>query len=214
MVKAWLYDTNAQTKSEFDFNRLDMNYDFILLGPAYSETIHPCEYHIVQNLLGAEKHLHVAPYMIRTTKNYVYKVWAKDLFDRSGPGVRFFDATAIFHDKVLLVKYERKTLPDFDFDKVKPYILDTSIPLFYEPAQIYDCEDDHKFSWIQSGESTKDHLVIVEHFSNKVHDLMFTCAYCDKPCMQRKCARCKKVCYCNAECQKKHWSIHKLNCKN
>lgn len=211
MVKAWLYDTNAQTKTEFDFNRTDIIYDFILLAPAYAEVVHPCEYHIIKELLGAEKHLHVAPYTIRTTKNFVYKVWAKDLYDRSGPGIRFFDATAVFHDKVLLVKYERKTLPEFDMNEVIPYVTNVNIPLFYEPAQIFECEENHIFEWILE-DNTEPHQVIIEHLSNKVHDLMFTCASCKKPCKQRKCAKCKKVCYCDDKCQKNHWPIHKLTC--
>ncbi len=212
MAKTWLYDTKTQNVSEFDLNRIEMDYDLILLGPAYSEVVHPCEYHIIQNLLGAEKHLHVAPYTVKTTKKYIYKVWAKDLFDKSGPGVRFFDATAVFHDKVLLVKYERKTLPEFNYEQITPYITNSNIPLFYEPAEIYDCEDIHKFEWILE-DNSQDHLVIIEHLTNRVHDLMFTCSFCNKPCKQLKCAGCKKVCYCDAECQKKHWPIHKIICK-
>jgi hypothetical protein len=37
---------------------------------------------------------------------------------------------------------------------------------------------------------------------------------CRRPCKNRKCARCKNVVYCSAECQKKHWKEgHKKVCK-
>jgi hypothetical protein len=211
MVKIWLYDANLQTISEIDFKRTNISYDYILLGPAYAEIVHPCEYHIVQKLLGAENHLHVAPYTVRTTKNYVYKVWTKDLIIKENPGVRLFDASAVFHDKVLVVKYERKTLPEFEIEKITPYVLDTSIPLFYEPANLYDCEIEPKYEWVLQ-DNTQSYVSIIYHLQNKVEDLMFTCAFCEKPCKQLKCSRCKKVCYCNINCQKQHWLVHKITC--
>ena len=39
------------------------------------------------------------------------------------------------------------------------------------------------------------------------------CAACGKKRASNRCARCLKVCYCNAECQRAHWSVHKRNCK-
>ncbi len=39
------------------------------------------------------------------------------------------------------------------------------------------------------------------------------CSYCTSSAKKlKKCARCKKARYCNAECQKNHWTIHKLRC--
>lgn len=41
------------------------------------------------------------------------------------------------------------------------------------------------------------------------------CGYCQKYSKDiKKCSRCKLVLYCNQECQKKHWNLHKENCKN
>ncbi|EFC44143.1 hypothetical protein NAEGRDRAFT_58086 [Naegleria gruberi] len=38
------------------------------------------------------------------------------------------------------------------------------------------------------------------------------CAVCKKAA-SKKCANCKAVYYCSADCQKKHWSVHKKLCK-
>ena len=38
------------------------------------------------------------------------------------------------------------------------------------------------------------------------------CAVCDK-LAKGICSGCKHVFYCTRECQKKHWSSHKENCK-
>ena len=38
-----------------------------------------------------------------------------------------------------------------------------------------------------------------------------TCAHCGKP-GKLKCGKCKLAYYCNAECQKVHWKMHKLLC--
>lgn len=42
------------------------------------------------------------------------------------------------------------------------------------------------------------------------------CGFCDKKSVAgaelRRCTRCKCTFYCNAECQKSHWTDHKLNC--
>ena len=50
--------------------------------------------------------------------------------------------------------------------------------------------------------------------SSQSVDLM-PCTYCKeltKPENLLKCSRCRKVFYCNKQCQKNHWSKHKLDC--
>ncbi len=44
----------------------------------------------------------------------------------------------------------------------------------------------------------------------------YICDYCEKPGNQENilnfCLGCKQVCYCNRDCQKKHWARHKAWC--
>lgn len=40
-----------------------------------------------------------------------------------------------------------------------------------------------------------------------------TCPVCKKVA-ENKCTGCKKVFYCTRECQKKHWKMHKTECKS
>ncbi len=43
-------------------------------------------------------------------------------------------------------------------------------------------------------------------------------AYCGRPGCENPgsqiCGRCKGVAYCNKECQKEHWKVHKASCQN
>lgn len=38
------------------------------------------------------------------------------------------------------------------------------------------------------------------------------CARCSKSSCKTRCSNCKAVYYCSTDCQKAHWSIHKVNC--
>jgi hypothetical protein len=41
----------------------------------------------------------------------------------------------------------------------------------------------------------------------------FKCQNCEKEALiQQRCVRCKKVTYCNRECQTAHWAVHKTSC--
>lgn len=39
------------------------------------------------------------------------------------------------------------------------------------------------------------------------------CTACSSPGCSQKCSRCKKTFYCSKQCQKGHWTIHKLSCE-
>ncbi len=39
------------------------------------------------------------------------------------------------------------------------------------------------------------------------------CLYCDNKNCKLRCSSCKLIYYCNAECQRKSWIIHKKHCK-
>jgi len=38
------------------------------------------------------------------------------------------------------------------------------------------------------------------------------CDTCTDPAAMKKCSACKMVSYCNEECQKMHWPVHKKEC--
>jgi hypothetical protein len=39
------------------------------------------------------------------------------------------------------------------------------------------------------------------------------CLYCDNKSAKMRCSGCRHVYFCNPECQKKAWKIHKKHCK-
>jgi len=39
------------------------------------------------------------------------------------------------------------------------------------------------------------------------------CLYCDNKSATNRCTGCKHIYFCNADCQKKAWPIHKKHCK-
>ncbi|KAF7310075.1 SET and MYND-domain-containing protein 3 [Mycena indigotica] len=44
---------------------------------------------------------------------------------------------------------------------------------------------------------------------------LYRCSFCHNPsAVLRKCAGCSEARYCDASCQKQHWSIHKRKCKS
>ena len=63
-------------------------------------------------------------------------------------------------------------------------------------------------------EGAKEEQKVEAKEESKVQEVIPTgdCAVCDKlaKCL---CSGCKHVFYCSRECQKKHWSNHKEECK-
>jgi hypothetical protein len=43
-------------------------------------------------------------------------------------------------------------------------------------------------------------------------DEIKTCATCGEEKASKKCSKCKEVQYCDRECQRLHWFIHKKEC--
>ena len=63
-----------------------------------------------------------------------------------------------------------------------------------------------------------NNLINEEHYSNSIIAGQYildtsSCALCNKFVEKKnKCAKCLSVVYCNRECQKAHWKIHKPKC--
>ncbi len=49
-------------------------------------------------------------------------------------------------------------------------------------------------------------------YYNFTHTVDPWCLYCNKKNCTLKCSKCKIIYFCNAECQKKAWPIHKKHC--
>lgn len=61
--------------------------------------------------------------------------------------------------------------------------------------------------------SEKCHKAILDTEARDI-DLNYTCWYCNKmsPAKLKKCGKCHVAIYCNKECQKSHWPVHKKKC--
>ncbi|KLO05731.1 hypothetical protein SCHPADRAFT_714784 [Schizopora paradoxa] len=48
------------------------------------------------------------------------------------------------------------------------------------------------------------------HFNNVP---LYQCSWCESTsAVLRKCSRCEKARYCDAACQKNHWTVHRQTC--
>jgi len=43
---------------------------------------------------------------------------------------------------------------------------------------------------------------------------IYNCANCQLNCIGNRCNKCKKLYYCNLDCQKAHWIVHRKECKS
>ena len=54
---------------------------------------------------------------------------------------------------------------------------------------------------------------VSDHKSSSVAEKFPECSYCKKESnILKKCTRCRAVQYCNIDCQRNHWSKHKIDC--
>lgn len=92
---------------------------------------------------------------------------------------------------------------------------------FFKPFSIRD----FKVDLIQKNILPENGYVDLKCFPNfrvssledmlKIYNIFFTCENCGKEGDERlkECSRCKRVCYCDVNCQKKDWKKHKSICK-
>lgn len=190
MTQAWLFDPHTRTCSMFQYSREQVPVSFRIRVAATSESITPYEYYHVSKLLGAREAEHVAMYTIRNTPKYVYKVWARDMFMQAGPGTRFYKTNATFYEKLVVIKMKRNNAPI---------------------AELVECEQP-TFEWMDAVENPQPFYYSINNVTQEVQDLLYKCGKCNKCCGSSRCGKCKRVFYCNSECQKAHWKQHKKEC--
>jgi hypothetical protein len=85
-------------------------------------------------------------------------------------------------------------------DNIKPEVDIASVTCYDQP------EDNEEIAISVQHQLEKSRKTAREKFRQ--------CHNCDKVIQGsiRVCSSCKKVCYCNRECQKAHWKKHKKSC--
>jgi hypothetical protein len=216
-MKAWLFDPNRKTIIDINYhsNLGDINWELFM--PAYADTVHPREYNLVKEILDAPSILNVSPFTVKSTRFFQYKIWVKDDVDKNGPGTRFFNTTAVIYDKVILVKYIKKTLPKLEINEILEHCLDFKYTnkLFFEPSEIIDCEipSSTNYEWISNGYEPSTSGYKLNDDLTSFEELLYKCEFCKNICGNLKCSKCKKTYYCNTTCQSLDWSKHKKKCQ-
>ncbi|TFK85225.1 hypothetical protein K466DRAFT_552464 [Polyporus arcularius HHB13444] len=78
--------------------------------------------------------------------------------------------------------------------------------------------DDDLAAWLENmkleeGEDARPHMCSHPKISTN-NVALYRCSWCGNPsAVLRKCGGCAKTRYCDGQCQKKHWSEHKADCK-
>jgi hypothetical protein len=118
--------------------------------------------------------------------------------------------------KCLVVRYEKIKKNTLEMTDIVKKVLKDG--MFYKVPKIKACKStDVEYEWIDADkmpETDKHGYTIVDNdMKLKMTERMYTCAACGDACSFNKCGRCKSVHYCNADCQRSHWKVHKLVCK-
>jgi hypothetical protein len=73
-----------------------------------------------------------------------------------------------------------------------------NLALLRRSAELFQCSDE-------------DRLAVTRFVAHMTHG---ACAGCDKlqETKMQLCARCRRARFCSADCQRKHWPVHKPNC--
>mmetsp|Transcript_18241 Transcript_18241/g.29669 ORF Transcript_18241/g.29669 Transcript_18241/m.29669 type:complete len:147 (+) Transcript_18241:803-1243(+) len=65
---------------------------------------------------------------------------------------------------------------------------------------------------LRAGKTPTEYLIMVDD-DDTSGSSFGNCAQCFQVEELKKCARCNLIPYCSKECQRKHWKLHKLQCK-
>lgn len=127
--------------------------------------------------------------------------------DWSGAGVYDRLKCGVFYDekkskicKDLLDNYKKSLNPTSNVKQTKTEIKKN-------PIQAKDSKIELKKSSIEVKVSPSEPKDI-----HKKENVIKKCSSCGKEA-SLKCGKCQNVYYCNQECQKKEWSIHKTKCQ-
>jgi len=217
MVQALLFDPVTRSIESVAFERPGVQLaTFDIVCVACIDGVFPGDYVAAAKVLGVENPLHVECWTAKRSGSNTYKVWVANSYEYPPGGIRFFGLAAPFRGKCLLVRYEKIPKNRLEMTDIVKRVAEEG--MFYEIPKIRDCTvGDVDYEWIDADkmpDKDKHGYTIVDDDMNlMMTEHMYTCAACAEACSFNKCGRCKKVHYCNAECQKAHWKEHKPVCK-
>lgn len=183
---------------------------------ACMDGVFPGDYGAAARVLGVDNPLHVECWTARRGKKNTYKVWVANKHEYPPGGVRFFDMSVPFKGDCLVVRYKSIPKNTMDMQEIVKKVHEEG--MFFECPEIKGCKVEAvRYEWIgedKIGEKEHGYTIFDDNMRLRMVERMYTCACCGGPCPANRCGKCKKVHYCNEECQRRHWKQHKPECSN